>query len=99
MKPLFNWVLILCSPALLCAAESTVDFSERAGFLEKPTDVVLRTTLQDAVIRFSTNGSVPNQASAIYEKPLKVSSRTLIRAASFQDGVQKGESVTRTYLF
>ena len=100
MKTLRNLIgLLSCLAVTLCAAESTINFSAPGGLHTKPFDLVLATDLQDAVIRFSTNGSAPSVTSPLFEKPLKLSSTTSIRAATFQNGILKGESITRSYLF
>lgn len=91
--------LLLSANSILCAAQTPISFSAPGGLHTKPFDLVLTTDLQDAVIRFSTNGSLPNATSPLFEKPLKLRTTTLIRAAAFQNGTLKGEPITRSYLF
>jgi len=48
-------------------------------------------------IRYTLDGSDPDLASALYEKPIPIQSSTLLRAAVFKDGLMKSPIETAHY--
>ncbi len=75
-------------------------FSHDRGFYEKPFDLVIGTQTQDALIRFTTNGTPPSLLNGFdYTGPIPVRGTTVIRAAAFRDGYQSSGIDTHTYLF
>ena len=52
----------------------------------------------DAVIRYTLNGSIPDESSTIYTKPLVVSTTTQVRARVLEPGLGKGPIASETYL-
>ena len=51
-----------------------------------------------AVIRYTTNGSVPTDASPIYSQPLTISQTQLVRARIFQTGLLPGQTESQGYM-
>jgi hexosaminidase len=50
-------------------------------------------------IRYTTDGTTPSVQSALYEQPIKVTKPQTITAAYFENGVMKGNAVTRDFKF
>lgn len=85
-------------PVLRYAPEVT--FSERGGVHLNTFSLVLST--QDefpGTIRYSTDCSVPDEYSAVYEEPLAIEMNRVIRARVFADGYIPGKVTTSTYIF
>ncbi len=61
--------------------------------LELPDDAT-----DDAVIRYTRDGSVPNQSSPVYTGPLSVSGTRQLRAKVFEAGFGEGPTVSETYV-
>jgi len=59
-------------------------FSPEPGIYPAPQDVKLSCSTAGSVIRYTTDGSEPNENSAIYTKPLSVSSGMTIKAKGFK---------------
>ncbi|HOZ48977.1 MAG TPA: chitobiase/beta-hexosaminidase C-terminal domain-containing protein [Candidatus Hydrogenedentes bacterium] len=58
----------------------------------------LATTIENATIRYTLDGGEPTAASAAYTTPVTIADRTLVRMATFVDGVQLGEPIAREYV-
>jgi hypothetical protein len=79
---------------------STVEFSPPRGFYTSPVTVVLTTTIPEAEIRYTTDGSEPVEANgAIYTGPITLDKTTLLRAAAFKAGFLSSEVKTHSYIF
>lgn len=50
---------------------------------EKTKMVILTSSIEQAIIRYTTDGSIPNNNSTIYKTPLQKVEKTMIRAAIF----------------
>lgn len=75
-------------------------FSRPRGFTEDPFDLVLATSTPGAVIRYTTNATLPTATSGtLYTGPIPISRTTIVRAAAFRDGWAPTRVVTATYLF
>ena len=57
-------------------------FTEPALFLTE-TDISIGTPLNGLEVRYTTDGSLPNASSPIYQGPIQLSKSTLLRAALF----------------
>lgn len=70
------------------------------GHLSAATDITLTTSQPGAVIRYTTNGSMPTLANGqTYTAPIPVSATTVLRAAAFLEDYETSEAATHTYLF
>jgi hypothetical protein len=56
--------------------------------LEAPLEVSIRATRPDAVIRYTLDGSEPDERAAIYQKPLRIDAPVRVRARSFATGYE-----------
>jgi hypothetical protein len=74
--------------------------SAEHGFFTKPFSIRISSEASNAAIYYTTNGSRPSPPSAnLYTNPLPISTTTVLRSASFQDGQQVTETDTRTFIF
>lgn len=62
--------------------------SVSSGNYEKSVSVELATTLENGVIRYTTNGKAPTAGSAEYTAPIAVKKDATIKAAVFVNGVR-----------
>lgn len=62
------------------------------------TKVEMGTTLRDAVLRYTLDGSAPSAASTQYETPITLKQTTRIRAAAFHGEKQLGDVMTAEFV-
>ena len=75
-------------------------FSHSSGCYEAPFELTLRTTLSDAILRFTTDGSEPTATNGTrYSKPIPLSRTTVLRAATFPATGAPSEIISRSFLF
>lgn len=63
-------------------------FSQGSSIITAATQVTITTSTPGATIRYTTNGSVPTEASPAYTAPINVTTTTQIRARAFKDGAR-----------
>ncbi|NLF39670.1 hypothetical protein GX586_09510 [bacterium] len=69
------------------------------GFYDLPISVSLSASMPDAVIRWTTNGTVPTALNGhTYNQPLQFSKPTALRARAFRHGYIPSEPLNATYL-
>ncbi|ORX67730.1 hypothetical protein BCR32DRAFT_250394 [Anaeromyces robustus] len=56
-------------------------FSLASGFYDEPIELEIKTSNPEAIIYYTTDGSIPNENSTIYEKPI------LLKNKSYEDNV------------
>ena len=61
------------------------------------TDQIVTLTSPSGVIHYTLDGSNPKLTSPIYSTPLTISTTTVVRARSFENGKAPGPIATRTY--
>ena len=75
-------------------------FSMDRGFFTAPISLAITTTTPGAVIRYTTDGSVPTDTNGtIYTAPLSISTTTVVRARASLAGWTATDADTQTYLF
>jgi hypothetical protein len=74
-----------------------VSFSTPSTVARTPIKLEM-TSSQNALIRFTTDGSEPTAQSTLYKEPLTISKTTVLRAAAF-DGTSPDATSTRTLIF
>ncbi len=72
------------------------EFSRRGGFYTSPMSVELSSD-QGGLIRFTLDGSEPDESSAIYETAIPVESTTILRARIFEESMIPGSTLTQSY--
>jgi hypothetical protein len=77
-----------------------VVFSVERGFKEEPFELTLSSPTQEAVIRYTTDGTAPaTDHGKVYDSVIQVEGTTVIRAAAYKDGYDSSGVETCTYLF
>src|SRR5688572_3069196 len=65
------------------AADSALTFSPRGGAFGKPVPLQISSSLSQSTIRYTVDGSEPDEESAVFKAPLKLTNSTLVRAKAF----------------
>ncbi|MBR5289054.1 MAG: lamin tail domain-containing protein [Clostridia bacterium] len=52
----------------------------------------------NTIVRYTTDGSDPDENSTIYFEPIELEKTTVIRARAYRDGVQPSQVVSQTYM-
>ena len=92
MKLLRDWIKSLPGPPVLPPPE----ISPRGGNFDKPVEVTLKSE-PGATIRYTLDGTVPTTSDLLYQKPIQLSSPTILRAKAFKPGFTK--SITSQQIF
>lgn len=76
-------------------------FNIAGGLYERPLEGSTAVTISvpaNSVVRYTTDGTDPTEASMQYTGPIDVNKNTVIRARTFRDGVEPSQVVSQTYL-
>jgi hypothetical protein len=73
--------------AYTIAQVATVVFQPTGGLINQPTDVTLSCATPNAVIRYTTDGSVPDASDTQYSSLLTVTTSVTLRAKAFLNGL------------
>src|SRR5260221_884773 len=80
------------------ADSTTIQFSHLHGFYGQPFELSL--TTPKGRIYYTTNGSIPTLASGqLYQRPLKIGSTVVVRAAAIDGDTMIGSPKAMTYIF
>ena len=71
-------------------------FNIDGGYVESDTEITLSTN-DGSVIYYTTNGAFPNKNSTKYDKPIKITKTTVIKAISYKDGYLESSVISRTF--
>lgn len=75
-------------------------FSHDRGFYLSNFSLTITSQTTNAVIRYTTNGTVPSFTNGlVYSGPIPISKTTVIRAAAFKTGFEPSNADTQTYFF
>jgi uncharacterized repeat protein (TIGR03806 family) len=88
-----QWIESMPGPPVL----SPPEISPRGGDYHQPVTVSLKAAEPGANIRYTSDGSVPTASDALYEKPIRLTGPTILRAKSFQPGFTR--SITAQEVF
>jgi hypothetical protein len=80
------------------SAAPSVDFSLLTQTFISSLSLTLTPVPPDATVRYTTNGTVPTEASTAYTGPLSIASTTQIRAKAFLPGSLDGRTHTEGYM-
>ncbi len=72
--------------------------SSPAGVYSEPISITLTATESDTIIRFTTDGSIPDESSELYRKPISVTQTMPLRVRTFRDEYFPGDVITYTYI-
>ncbi|RJP26486.1 MAG: hypothetical protein C4527_15090 [Candidatus Omnitrophota bacterium] len=73
-------------------------FSAQAGVFKQPLTVDLSSHESDAVIRYTTDGSIPTASDTIVQNPLQITRSTPLRARAFREEYYPSDVGTHTYI-
>lgn len=77
-----------------------VQFVPSRGFYDRPFELVLRSALEGATIRYTLDGSEPTEIRGkVYAGPVAITGTRIVRAAAFRKGDDRVDVETHTYLF
>ena len=71
--------------------------SEPAGFYDNPVLLEMQSPIETADIRYTLDGSTPGLYSALYSTPVTISSNTVVKAISIEEGQMISDVVSNTY--
>ncbi len=75
-----------------------VNHSPEGGVFSTASSVQLSTLEPDAVIRYTLDGSLPNENASIYSSPIDINSSSVIRSRTFVSGEIAGPINTQSYI-
>jgi hypothetical protein len=73
-------------------------FDKKAGFYSSSLIVTIKNQSSKGTVYYTTDGSEPTEKSYIYANPIVISSNTVLRARTFENGKAPGEIITASYL-
>ncbi len=73
------------------------EFSQRGGFYNKPFSLSLQAENPGWDIRYTLDGSEPDEQSTLYTGPINIDKTTVVRAKAFGDGVLPSDTQTHTF--
>lgn len=73
-------------------------FSIEGGFYQSSVSVSLTPSNAGEIIRYSLDGSQPEESSTLYNQPVQLTSTKVLRARSFGSGLLPGRTVTNSYI-
>ena len=77
-----------------------LEFDHVSGFYDSPFRLNLSTSIQGAIIYYTTNATTPNPSTALrYGGSVTLATTTIVRAAAFVGNSAVTDVATRTYLF
>jgi hypothetical protein len=87
-------------PGLITNLCQPVHFSVARGFFTKPFDLMLSCATPGVTIRYTTDGTEPNEnTGTIYRSALKLANTTMLRAAAFRTNLVPSVACSQSYFF
>jgi hypothetical protein len=75
-------------------------FDHDRGFYDAPFDLTITTATEGATIRYTLDGSVPDETTGlVYSGPIHVARTTILRARAFKTDYEPSAPDTQTYIF
>ena len=82
--------LLQCTNKDVAETDGRVSIFPKPGNFTEPFDVRIETDLKDVILRYTTDGSSPDNNSEVYKNKIRIEQSTIIQAAAFN---QNGELV------
>lgn len=76
---------------------ATPTMSPNGGTYENSVTVAMDTSTPSATIRYTTDGTTPNENSSVYNSPLTFSANTTLKAKTFKSGLNPSSVSTEIY--
>jgi len=89
-----QWIESLPGPPTLAPP----DISPRGGNFAKPIEVTIHQPEAGASIRYTLDGSAPTRSDPLYDRPIKLTQPTILRAKSFKPGFTKSITVQEVFI-
>ena len=93
VKLLHDWITSLPGRSVLAPPAMSPDGGSFAG----PVDITLSAAEPGADIRYTVDGSTPGPSDSRYEKPIRITGPTVLRARAYKDGFTR--SITAQEVF
>ena len=97
------WALAPCMSFPVFAQMTTLDspaFSEPGAIMSEPLSLHLSPGTSGGAVRYTLDNSDPSEENGIlYTDPIRIDETTVVRAATFMNGLDPSDIVTRTYIF
>lgn len=78
---------------------ATPSMDPPGGTYSEPINVTITTTTDGATIRYTLDGSDPDESSTLFSTPIPVSEQTTIKAKAWKEGYIESSTRTATYNF
>lgn len=92
-------VVVYGIPGIAPSMASIPSINPNSGFFYEPQTVSITCETEDAVIRYTTDGSEPTEASTIYTEPFQVSATTTIKAKAWKTDLAPSFTATAEISF
>ena len=73
-------------------------FSKPSGSFSSSLSITINPATEGEIVRYTTNGSLPNSSSKSYTSPIRITKTTLVCARCFTEDGHGGPPVTQEYL-
>jgi len=73
-------------------------FSKPSGSFSSSLSITIKPATEGEIVRYTTNGSLPNSSSKSYTSPIRITKSTLVCARCFTEEGHGGPPVTQEYL-
>lgn len=83
-------------PSLTFSADP--EFSHLGGLYASNLQLILSSQGQNSTIRYTLDGSIPDDNSPEYQNPIQINGNSVIRARTYETGKLPGKAVTRTFI-
>ncbi len=90
-------VVEISKPLATLPRVAPLSFSLASGVYDSPQSVAIICDTGDAVIRYTTNGTTPNQTSSVYSGPIAVTSSMTLKAYASRNGFEDSEVISAKY--
>lgn len=97
MKPVVLYVEDGVEPSVLPTV-ATPTFTPAAGTYTEVQNVEINCTTEDATIYYTTDGTVPTTASAVYSTAIEVAQNMTIKAMAVKEGMTNSNVATAEYI-
>jgi hypothetical protein len=78
---------------------ATPTFNPPAGVYANPISVTISSTTPGATIRYTTDGTEPNETSTLYSAPIALATTTTLKAKAYATGFSPSYTATANYIF
>jgi hypothetical protein len=78
---------------------TSIDFSVPHGLFESPFTLKIATHDADVTVRYTIDGSTPDENSDVFKEALAIDKTTVLRARGFKKGYTPTPVVTASYIF